>query len=121
MATEETPSFDDLDPVEDPGTDTEDDAEWIELEPGESIVGELRSVRPNCGDYDTTVLEIARGLGDTVLMWSNGQIDRKLGHNDLGEGDVVGIRRTEETFTFENAEGEEQEANVWEVRTIGDD
>ncbi|WP_135365881.1 hypothetical protein [Halosimplex halophilum] len=30
--------------------------------------------KPNCGQYDTTVIELARGLGDIVAMWSSGQI-----------------------------------------------
>lgn len=41
MASESTPSFDDLNPV---SNDFDDDAEQIQLEPGEPVVGELRQV-----------------------------------------------------------------------------
>ncbi|MFC6613563.1 hypothetical protein ACFQAS_01085 [Halopenitus salinus] len=87
MSTQKTPAFDDLEPVE-ANTEEQDDydTEWIDLEPDENVVGEVRAITPNCGDYDTTVLEIARGLGDVVCMWSNKQIDRLLESNDLGEG-----------------------------------
>lgn len=120
MATQDTPSFDDLETVEadDDGNDYE--TEWIDLEAGETVVGEIRSVKPNCGQYDTTVLELARGLGDIVTMWSNQQIDRALEDNDLGEGDVVGIKHTEQTRTYTTDDGEERKYDVWEVRTLED-
>ncbi|MFA9516329.1 hypothetical protein ACERIT_03785 [Halopenitus sp. H-Gu1] len=123
MSTKKTPAFDDLDPVE-ANDDEQDeyDTEWLDLDPGENVVGEIRAVTPDCGDYNTTVLEIARGLGDVVCMWSNNQIDRALEDNDLGEGDVVGIMCTEETRTY-TPEGsdEEQTFNIWEVRALGGD
>ena len=122
MATQNTPAIDDLEPVEtqtDDGNDYE--TEWLDLDRGEHVVGELRAVKPNCGKFDTTVLELARGLGDVVSMWSNNQIDRFLEDNDLGEGDVVGIIHTEETRTFTTDNGEEREYDVWEVRTMGGD
>ncbi|WP_018258888.1 hypothetical protein [Halomicrobium katesii] len=119
MATQETPSFDDLEPVDTNTQDDEYDSEWIELDQGEDVVGEIRDLTPNCGKYDTTVIELARGIGDVVAMWSNSQIDRQLEDNDLGEGDVVGIRHTEETGTFETEDGEEREYDIWEVRQLG--
>jgi hypothetical protein len=76
MATQETPSFDDL-------------------EPSESVVGEIRELTPNCGKYDTTVIELARGIGD-----------------------VIGIKHTEQTSTFTNEGGEEQEYDIWRVREL---
>jgi len=120
MAAQDTPAFDDLAPVEANDDEQNDyETEWLDLDAGESVVGEIRAVKPNCGKYDTTVLEIARGLGDVVCMWSNGQIDRALKANDLGEGDVVGIKHTEETRTY-TPEGsdEEQEFDLWEVRAL---
>ncbi|GGN96725.1 hypothetical protein [Haloarcula pellucida] len=118
MATQETPSFDDLEPVES-NSDDDYDSEWIELEPGENVVGVIRDVVPNCGQYDTTVIELSRGIGDVVAMWSNNQIDNALDDNDLGEGDVVGIKHTEKTRTFTTDDGEEREYDVWEVRQLG--
>jgi hypothetical protein len=117
MATQETPSFDDLEPV-DNSTSDDYDSEWIDLEPGESVVGEIRELTPNCGKYDTTVIELARGIGDVVAMWSNSQIDNALDDNDLGESDVVGIKHTEQTSTFTNEDGEEQEYDIWKVREL---
>jgi hypothetical protein len=35
----------------------------------------IRAIKPNCGQYDTTVIELAGDLGNVVAMWSNGQID----------------------------------------------
>ncbi|SFR85737.1 hypothetical protein SAMN05216559_0130 [Halomicrobium zhouii] len=121
MAANDTPDFDDLEPVEINEQEDDSDAEWLDLEPGESVVGEVRAVRPNCGQYDNTVIELARGLGDVVVMWSNGQIDRAFRVNDIGEGDVVGIKHTEDTATAENEDGEEYEFDIWEVRALGGD
>lgn len=118
MAAQDTPAFDDLETVEADDDSDDYETEWLELDPGESVVGELRSINPNCGQYNTTVLELARGLGDVVTMWSNGQIDRALDANDLGEGDVVGIIHTEESRTFTDDDGEETEYDLWEVRTL---
>jgi len=120
MATGETPAWEDLDPVETDDENDDYDTEWLDLDPGEIVVGELRAVKPNCGKYDTTVLEIARGIGDVVTMWSNGQIDRVLQQKDLGEGDVVGIKHTEETRTFTTEDGDEQEYDLWEVREMNE-
>lgn len=121
MSANDTPDFDDLDPVETNEQDDDYETEWLDLEPGESVVGEVRAVRPNCGEYDNTVIELARGLGDVVAMWSNGQIDRAFRVNDLGEGDVVGIKHTEDTATAEDDNGEEYEFDIWEVRAMGGD
>jgi len=121
MASQPTPSsFDDLQPVEQPNTNRDsEDAEWFDLEPGATIVGEIREVTPDCGEHDTTVLKLARGLGDVVLMWSNRQIDRQLEHNDLGEGDVIGIRKSEDTETFTTEDGETRTYHACEVRSVG--
>jgi len=120
MATQDTPSFDDLETVDTSDESDDYDTDWLDLESGESVVGEIRAIKPNCGQYDTTVIELARGLGDIVAMWSNGQIDRALESNELGEGDVVGIKHTEETRTFTTDDGDEREFDVWEVRAMGD-
>ncbi|MCL9812514.1 hypothetical protein [Natranaeroarchaeum aerophilus] len=118
MATQETPAFEDLEPVEPESNEDDYETEWIELDRGEKVVGEVRSVNPNCGDYNTTVLELARGLGDVVSMWSNGQIDRVFEEQELGEGDVVGILHTEETRSFVDDDGNEVEYDNWEVRVL---
>lgn len=107
MAADETASDDGWVELTGPESDTDDDAEWIELDQGEEVVGELRNIKPNCGDYDTTVLRISRGPGDEVLMWSNRQIDNRLEENDVGTGDVVRIVHTEETSTYTPEDADE--------------
>ena len=121
MSTE-TPSFDEMETVDAPDQSGDGDAEWIELDAGESVVGELRK-RQETQDYDNDVLEIARGLGDVVVMFSNGQIDRRLDSlaDEYGsaEGLVLGFKKTEETRTFTpNGSDEEVEFNLWEVRQM---
>ncbi|WP_372478913.1 hypothetical protein ACAH01_08695 [Halomicrobium sp. HM KBTZ05] len=39
MAAQQTPSFDDLEPVDTNTQDDEYDSEWIELDQGEDVVG----------------------------------------------------------------------------------
>ena len=120
MASSKQPAFEDMRVVSgsDQDYDNSDD-EWLDLEAGESVVGELRSINENCGKHDTTVLELSRGLGDKVTMWSNRQVDRALVNNEVGVGDVVGIKHTEETNTF-TPDGEDEPVtfDVWEVRAV---
>lgn len=116
MASERAPSFDDLDPVANDYDD--DDVETLKLDPGESVVGEIREINTGLGDYDSTLLIIARGLGDVVKIWSNRQIDAQMASADLGEGDVVGIKKTEETSTYTDDTGQEQEYHIFEVRAV---
>jgi len=121
MAQSEMPSEDDFELI-DPNDDFDDDGQdkdWLDLDAGEHVIGEIRDLNPNCGDNDTTVIELARGLGDVVLMWSNNQIDRALDSKDLGVGDVVMIKHTEDTRAFTNDDGEEIEYDVWRVGVVG--
>lgn len=115
MASESAPSFDDLEPVTNDFDD--DDGEQIQLAPGESVVGEIRQIHTGLGEYDSTLLYIARGLGDVVKLWSNRQIDAQMESADVGVGDVVGIRKTEETATYVDDDGEETVYNIFEVRS----
>ena len=115
MATNETPSFDDLTPV---SNDFDDEAEEIELEPGENVVGEIRELNTGLGEYNSTLIHIARGIGDVVKLWSNRQIDAQMERAGLGVGDVVGIAKLEETATYTDGDGEETEYNLFEVREL---
>lgn len=102
MAAENQQSaFDDLAPVETPDDDDEE-LEWIDLDEGDSIVGEIREIKENCGQYGSRVYKISRGLGDTVLMWGKASMDRQVDAADLGPGDVMGVLNTGEEFTTEN-------------------
>lgn len=115
MATEDMPSDDEFTLVDGSDDSSDYETEWIDVEAGESVAGEIRAIKPNCGQYDTTVIELARGLGDLVAMWSNGQIDTALEANEIGEGDVVKIEHTEETRSFTTEDGDEREYDVWNV------
>lgn len=118
MASSQNPAFDEMDVVT--GDDDEyddEDTEWLDLERGESVVGEVRAVNKNCGKFDSTVLELSRGLGDNVTMWSNRQIDRVFEKNDLGAGEVVGIKHTDKTDSFTPDDADDPVTfDVWEVR-----
>jgi len=121
MSTE-TPNFDDMEPVDTPDRSGDDDAEWIELDAGESVVGELRK-RQETQDYDNDVLEIARGLGDVVVMFSNNQFDRQLDiladEHGSAEGLVLGFKKTEETRTWTPPGADEEvEFNICEIRRM---
>jgi len=65
MATQKTPSVDDLEPV-DTNRDHEYDSEWIELDQAEPAAAEIRDRTLNCGKYDTTVMELAHAIGNVV-------------------------------------------------------
>ncbi|MFY4815492.1 hypothetical protein ACOJIV_22755 [Haloarcula sp. AONF1] len=118
MASSKNPAFDEMAVVTGDDNQYDDDGEWLDLEAGESVVGEIRAINENCGKHDTTVLELSRGLGDNVTMWSNRQIDRVLQKNEIGVGEVVGIKHTTETDTFTpSGEDEPVTFDVWEVRS----
>ncbi|OYR77658.1 hypothetical protein DJ84_21685 [Halorubrum ezzemoulense] len=117
MASSKNPAFDEMAVVTGDDNNYDDDGEWLDLEPGESVVGEIRAINENCGQHNTTVLELSRGLGDNVTMWSNRQIDRVLEKNEIGVGEVVGIKHTTETDTFTPSDSDEPVTfDVWEVR-----
>lgn len=117
MATEETPSFDDLDPVETPN-DNDDDVPTINLDPGARLVAEIRHIERDVGKYGNSVLHMTRSDGELVKMWSNTTIDRKLDAAGVGPGDTVGIKKSEESYTYETDDGEQNEAYEFEVRVL---
>ncbi|ACO54897.1 ORF2 [Halorubrum pleomorphic virus 1] len=120
MSKSKTPNFDDMEVLDDTNDEYDDsESEWIDLDRGESVVGEIREINPDCGDYGTTVLELSRGLGDNVCMWSNRQIDNKIEQHGLGVGEVVGIKHTdrEQTFTPDGSD-EPVKFDVYEVRAV---
>lgn len=78
--------------------DSDDDAEWLDLDEGDHVVGELREVKENCGEFDSRVYTISRGPGDEVLMWGKASIDRGIDNLEAEPGDVVFIQNTGEQF-----------------------
>lgn len=101
MAAKESDPFDALAPVDTPD-DSDENAEWLDLEEGESVVGEIREIKENCGEYGSRVYKISRAPGDVVLMWGKASIDRQVDAADLGVGDVFGVRNTGEEYETEN-------------------
>lgn len=119
MATEEAPNFDDMEPVSVPSEFDDSDAEWLDLEPGQAVVGEIRNINWNAGEYDSGCIELARGLGDVVVMWMNDDIRKAIKGDDLREGDVIGLKKSEEpSGSFENENGDETEKYDFEVRRL---
>lgn len=121
MATEEQNvfgvDFDEMQPKAGSSNDVEDE-QWIELDPGESVVGELRDYQHDCGEYGSTVIRLATALGVERPMWSNGQINAQLDFDDDGDlGSVIGIRKSEEMVT-RVIDGEEREFFEFEVREV---
>ena len=103
MSTETNQSgFDDLKPVDQPDDDGED-VEWLDLAAGDSVVGELREIRENCGEYGSRVYKIQTGIGEPVkLVWGKASIDRQVDAAELGPGSLVGIQNTGEEYETDN-------------------
>lgn len=116
MASETVPDFEDLQPVS--VSDDGEESEIITLEPGEHIVGEVRTVEHDIGQYDNTLITLSRGIGDTVRMWSCTSINRQLDAAGLGPGDVIGVQKGDEQESFENDAGESVEYYPYEVRSL---
>lgn len=118
MAAKDAPSFDDLTPVE-PANDTDDeDVPIVKLEPGDELVADVRFIERNVGKWQNTMLHLTRASGENCKMWSNKTIDRALGEADVGPGDTIGIRKSEDSYTYEDDDGEEREAYDFEVAVL---
>ncbi|WP_218836359.1 hypothetical protein [Halorarum salinum] len=77
-------------------------------------MAEVRHVEPNVGKFDNTVLHLTQE-GDPCRMWSNATIDRQLDAADVCPGETIGIKKSEEQYTYETDDGEEREAFDYEV------
>ena len=106
----DSPSFDDLDEVE--ISEDSDGGAWIDLEPGETVTGEITAFNPRAS-YNG-VAEI-----DGVPMRLNATM-RKAIISGLVEGATIGIRKSEDSETFENDDGEETEYYPRDVRVQRD-
>ena len=114
MATEDTPSFDDLEPVQTADFD-DDEAEWIDFEEGEIVTGDVVAVKENCGENDSRVYKLKTEVGHPpVLLWGKASINRQFDAADLGPGDYIGIKHTGETFETDSG----YEGVVYDVRAL---
>lgn len=117
MATkDDSTSFDDLMPVN-ASNDNDDDGETlIKLDPGDSLIGSLRFVESDVGKYNNDMLHLTReGDDEAVKHWSNDTIRKSLKAADVKPGDVIGLRKESEPYTFEDDDGKEQRAHGYEV------
>ena len=115
MSKGKTPNIDDLSPVS--NTSNDDEVEDLELEPGDSFVGEVRSIERGLGEYDSTLVHFAtEQLGEQRKYWLPGHVDAQFYEADIEEGDVVGLIKEEEPTSGENDDGEEFEYHRVEVR-----
>lgn len=118
MAKANAPSWDDLSKVQ-TSQDTDDDGEpLIKLDPGEDVVAEVRFIEEEVGQHGNTMLHLTTTDGDPVRMWSNTTIDRALDAAEVTAGDVIGIRKHEESYTFETEDGDEREAYDFDVGVL---
>jgi len=87
--------FGDLDPAPEP---EEDGDQWLDLEPGDSVVGEITGFRPTAGRNG--IIEIdgkAHRLNATM---------RQQICEALVVGERMGLSKSEEESSFENDDGE---------------
>jgi hypothetical protein len=120
MASETPPSFDDMQSAT-TDTSSDDDVQLLELEPGEAAVLQIRHIEEDVGQYGNRVLHLTRENGDLCKKWSNQTIDRAVERHNLGPGDWLGLKKEDEPSTWENENGEEQEAYGYDVRVAGVD
>lgn len=85
--------FDALEKVDDTTFDDSGDAEWFNFDDrGDTVLGEVRKIVENAGEYDTRVYELSTGVGEAVVFWGSAAIDRQVDRADIGVGDVIGVR-----------------------------
>lgn len=124
MAKADAPSFDDLTKV-DPSNDNDDEeVPTVKLDAGEDLVAELRHIERDVGQHGNDVLHLTDTTGDPCKMWSNRTISRALDEADVSPGDVIGIRKDSEPYTFETTDDDgntvEREAFGFEVGVLED-
>lgn len=108
MATEEPKSFDDF-----PTTDEPDDADgdgWINLGPGDEAVGDLTDFSP-LASYNGVVEVDGRPHRINATM-------RKSIIRALIADRRIAIRKSEDTETYVDEDGNEQEYHPREVRVL---
>lgn len=112
MAKGQTPEFDEMQKVDQDDDLDDEDVDWFDFEdPGDTVVGELREVKHDCGPNNSRVYKISRGIGDTTLFWGAGSLNQQFDQSELERGDVIGVRLTDETY-----ENEHGEFPVYDVR-----
>lgn len=122
MSKGKQPTWDELSEVESPGTDDDDDT--LRLDPGEQVIAEVRAIDRDADRYGRDRLHLTRRDTDEqefVVYMASSSVSRQLDNADVGPGDLVGIAKEEEPYTFTDDDGEEQEAYGFEVRVQSGD
>ncbi|WP_181687323.1 hypothetical protein [Halorhabdus salina] len=113
MATEEAEPPEGFTTVEQPGNNDSDDydTDWIDRpEVGDLVQGNLLAIKPDRGEYDSTVLEIKltqpygdHDEGDLVAMWSTQGIDAALDEAGSPRGEELAVW-CDETYDLDGDE-----------------
>ncbi|WP_252699475.1 hypothetical protein [Natronosalvus vescus] len=100
MATEQAEVPEGFTKAEAPQQNTDDyDTEFVDRpELGEMIQGTLLNVKPDCGEFDTTILELRlsepyhdQDEGALVCFWSTNGIDSALEENEVSRGEEIAV------------------------------
>lgn len=101
MATEQAEVPEGFTKAEAPTQNSNDDydTEWVDRPSvGDMLQGMLLNVKPDCGEYDTTVIEARltqpyhdHDEGDLVCFWSTNGIDSALEENDVSRGEEIAV------------------------------
>lgn len=75
------------------------DDEWVDLDPGEHVRGEVVRIQPHTGQYDQVLYEFRVDVGETVLMFGKGGMDHQIEQLAVEAGDVIVVQNTGEEFT----------------------
>ena len=117
MASEQKSlDIEDMKPAAQKSNYDDDDSEWIELDAGSYLLGEIRTLNPTAGQYDTGMIQISPAPGELKNLWLNKQVKDQLEAEELGEGSVCGIINTGETASFTTDDDETVEYDIYEVR-----
>jgi hypothetical protein len=117
MSKGKTPDIDDLSPVS--NDDNDDEAEDLELEPGDSFVGEVRSIQQNLGEFDSTLVHFSSDeipLGEQRKYWLPGHVEAQFYDAEIEEGQVIGLIKDEEPTEANPDDGDSFEYHRVEVR-----
>jgi hypothetical protein len=93
--------------------DDEQDAEWVDLDPGETAGGTITDVNRDAGDYDSGVVEFvadddtdAAEPGTLCVMWGNNTLWGAFDDYGTGVGDRFRLHKDDEPRELSDGDGE---------------
>lgn len=100
----------------------------VDLEPSEFIIGQLITREVEGGPFekdrltliaeDSNVSDVEPG--DVVRYHAGSQVTRQLDEGGIDELETIGVKKTEETDSFEDDDGEKVEYNYIDVKVADD-